>query len=417
MEKRVTLVWFRNDLRLHDNEILFEAVKKSSFIIPVYCFDPRYFDTDNYGQRKTGAIRASFQLENVRQLKEHFQSLGSDLMTFIGIPEEVIPRIAQKYQVDAVYHHREIARRETDISDHVEAELWKSKIDLKHFIGHTLYHKEDLPFPIKDIPDAFSVFKKKIERESSVRAEIPYTQELHTPKVIEKTLIPTLEDLGFTAAEIAMASDIPFQGGEKQALKVLEEVMNSTEQQEDNYTLLSPYIAIGSLSPIRIYHSLKDAEHASNKKYYEKLIEKLLWRDYYRFMLKKRSNVFFKRNGFSEQPYEYQLDEGGILFERWKQGETGEEIVDLMMKKLNSTGYINNKARTLVSSFLIQEYQLDWLKGASWFEEKLIDYAPATIYGVWAHTAGLGTSKKDNKTLPWRNQLQNFNSKDLALNA
>lgn len=405
MEKRVTLVWFRNDLRLHDNEILLEAVQKSSFIIPIYCFDPRYFQRDSFGNQKTGILRAAFQLENVRYLKQKFQSLGSDIMTYVGISEEVIPRIAQKYQVDEVYHHREIARRETTISDRVEAALWKSKINLKHFIGHTLYHKEDLPFPIKDIPDAFSVFKKKIERESSVRAAFPATEELNTPNVIELTELPTLLDLGYTQAEIDACKELPFVGGEEAALVVLDQVLTATNQDENNYMLLAPYIAVGSLSPLELYHSLKQAETASNKKYYDKIHDKLLWRDYYRFMLKKRSNVFFKIHGVGEHAYSYVADEDQLLFNKWKQAETGVKEIDQLMEKLNDTGYISYKGRILLASYLIQEYQVNWLAGASWFEEKLIDYSPATNYGIWAHVAGVGTSKKENKAPSWKDQL------------
>lgn len=406
MEKRVTLVWFRNDLRLHDNEILLEAVQKSSFIIPIYCFDPRYFQKDSFGNNKTGILRASFQLENVRYLKEKFQSLGSDIMTFVGDSEEVISRIAQKYQVDEVYHHREIARRETSISDRVEAELWKSKINLKHFIGHTLYHKEDLPFPIKDIPDAFSIFKKKIERESTVRPVFSTTEDFNTPNLIEKTTLPTLLDLGFTQQEIDANPTLPlFQGGEVRALEALEQVLSATDQNENNYLLLAPYIAIGALSPILLYHRLRDAETPATKKYYDKLIERLLWRDYYRFMLKKRHNVFFKINGNSEEPYSYQEDSQEQLIQQWKTAQTGVETLDHLMNTLNNTGYISYKARILLASYLIQEYRVNWLAGASWFEEKLIDYSPATNYGIWAHVAGVGTSKKENKVPSWKDQL------------
>src|SRR6476469_10286549 len=159
---KTILVWFRNDLRIHDNEILLEATLKASIIVPVYIFDPRYYTQTSFGTLKTGHFRAKFTLESVADLKLSLQSLGGDLLILSGKPEELLPELAKQYQVDEVYHHREVASEETKISSLVEDALWKMQINLKHFIGHTMYHKEDLPFPIKDIPDVFTKFRKKV---------------------------------------------------------------------------------------------------------------------------------------------------------------------------------------------------------------------------------------------------------------
>ena len=115
-KKRVVLVWFRNDLRLHDNEILLEAVQKADLVIPVYCFDPRYYSTNKYGAKNTGILRAQFIRETVQSFKQSLRNLQGDLMTYYGYPEEIIPRLAAKYDADEVYHHREVAQRETKIS-------------------------------------------------------------------------------------------------------------------------------------------------------------------------------------------------------------------------------------------------------------------------------------------------------------
>src|SRR5581483_11831880 len=187
MSEKTILVWFRNDLRVHDNEILLEAIKKADKILPVYCFDPFYFKTTSLGLNKTGNIRARFLIESVADLRENLRKLGGQLIVRTGNPAEIIPQLAQQYSVNEVYHHREVAFEETGISEDVETSLWKNKLNLKHFIGHTLYHKEDLPFPIKDIPDSFAIFKKKVERESNVRRCI------ETPSKIE---IPEISDAG-----------------------------------------------------------------------------------------------------------------------------------------------------------------------------------------------------------------------------
>src|ERR1700742_1119860 len=107
MSERTILVWFRNDLRIHDNEILLEAVRKADKILPVYCFDPAYFVKNISGNPKTGSLRARFLLESVADLKQNLQTLGGDLVIRIGNPAIIIPQLAEQYKVNEVYHHRE----------------------------------------------------------------------------------------------------------------------------------------------------------------------------------------------------------------------------------------------------------------------------------------------------------------------
>ncbi len=171
MKSKKILVWFRNDLRLHDNEILVEAIAKSDDILPVYIFDPRHFQLTPQLTYRSGPVRAKFLLESVAALRNVFSSkLGGNLLVIKGHPETLIPELVEKYEIAEVYHHREVAHEETQVSADLEDSLWKLKINLRHFIGHTLYNKEDLPFPIRDIPDVFAQFKKKTERDADVKA-------------------------------------------------------------------------------------------------------------------------------------------------------------------------------------------------------------------------------------------------------
>ncbi|RZK68851.1 MAG: DASH family cryptochrome, partial [Pedobacter sp.] len=156
MKLKKILVWFRNDLRLHDNEMLVEAIAKSDSILTVYFFDPRYFTQTTFDTLKTGSTRTHFLLESVAALRASLQRLGGDLLILHGKPEELITDLVTEFEISEVYHHREVGPEETNISAMVKDVLWKQRINLKHFIGHTLYNKEDLPFPIKDIPDVFA---------------------------------------------------------------------------------------------------------------------------------------------------------------------------------------------------------------------------------------------------------------------
>ncbi len=379
MNKKVILVWFRNDLRTHDNEVLYSAVQKADFVIPVYIFDNRYYEAKKNGFLNTGDLRHEYTLRTVRVLKEKIQDLGGDMLTYEGLPEEIIPHLVQKYDVDEVYHHREVAKRETDISERVEEALWKHKINLKHFIGHTLYHKEDLPFPIRDIPEDFNTFRKKIEKESSVRKPIPDLIEIHVPPHLEKT-----EPLTYSSEKF------PYHYGEKAALAELASILVADTNKQDLYVRLSPYLAIGSLSPILTYHFLSERISPQNKKNVNCILDGLLRRDYFRFMLKKYSNRFFRNaESYVSKPE---------LLKKWTSGETESASINKLMHMLNQTGNLSYKDRETLALHLIYEYKHNWLDGAAWFEQQLVDYAPATNYGFWAHLAGQGTSKKHNRS-------------------
>lgn len=379
MSKKVILVWFRNDLRTHDNEVLQSAIQKADFIIPVYIFDPRYYQENKFGFKNTGELRANYIAQTVFSLKEKLQTLGGDLLTYQGYPEDIIPQLVQKYDADEVYHHREVAKRETDISELVEESLWKVKRNLRHFIGHTLYHKEDLPFPIRDIPNDFNTFRKKVVKESFVRACIEEIQKINIPPHLEKTTFPFELDL----------TDSKDLYGESAANAALNRLVKDTEANMESYTELSPYLALGVLSPAHTFHFLNKNINAKNKKGMGAFLENLMLRDYFRFMLKKYPNCYFKNN---------QEVTAHTSLSSWTGGHTSSNTVNNLIQKLNSTGRLNRTEREVVALHLIYELKENWIAGAAWFEQQLIDYAPATIYGFWAHMANQGTSIKNNKT-------------------
>lgn len=374
------LVWFRNDLRTTDNEVLHAAIQKSDFIIPVYIFDPRYYTANKSGFVNTGDLRHDYIVHSVASLQNKLQSLGGDLLTYEGYPEEIIPHLVQKYDVDEVYHHREVATRETKISELVEESLWKVKRNLKHFIGHTLYHKEDLPFPIKDIPNDFNTFKKKIAKESFVRACIPDITQVTLPPHIEKT------DFSFD-----IDTDRMHSFGEEAAQQALYKIVTNSDKKEDLYHVISAFLASGILSAMQVYHFLNDNSNAQNKKIINSILDGLLWRDYYRFMLKKIPNCYFK----SEIPI--QNDE--IMIESFVKGETEDASINDLILKLNQEGNLKRSERELLALYFIYELKQHWLTGAAYFEQQLIDYAPATNYGFWSHIAGKGTSVKNNRSI------------------
>lgn len=392
MKSRKILVWFRNDLRLHDNEMLVEAIAKSDCILPVYFFDPRYYTFTEEQKIQPGNSRVQFLIESVSALRGALKKLGGNLLIVEGKPEDHLPQLVEKYEIAEVYHHREVATGETNISSNVEDALWKIKINLKHFLGHTLYNKEDLPFPIKDIPDVFSQFKKKTERDATVKNCFPAPETIVFCNVEEWGELPEYQNIDPDG----------MHGGEEEGIKHLKElfeegaeiyakVSNRTQGYKSRYSSkLSPWLALGCLSPRKVYWAIKDAEREFGlNPNFNNLILGLLWRDYFRFMFKKHNGNFLSDSGGSVDS-SYNMERQLLQFEQWKDGNTGHQLIDQYMNELNHTGFIPHTARLLVATFLIHILKVRWISGAFYFEEKLIDYSPASNWGNWANVADGG---------------------------
>ena len=414
MSKKI-LVWFRNDLRLHDNEMLVEAIAKADEILPVYCFDPRQFEYTRYHSLKTGSIRANFLLESVAALRESFQHFSGDIMLVQGKPEDILPELVSRYEISEVYHHREVASEETAISTRVEDLLWKQKVNLKHFIGHTLYNKEDLPFPIRDIPNVFTQFKKKTERDALVKPCFVTPTAIHFVEASAWGELPTLGDLVVNEEVKDFAVSQELKGGEHEALKQLHHFLHEGEgialtnvslKKNEVISKLSPWLALGCLSPREVYWKMKEAEaNYGLKPYFNQIVVGLLWRDYYRFMFKKYGNTFFKPSGFNANIEVVSLGDSRLL-NQWKTAQTEHPLVNIAMTELNQTGYINHLYRQLVATYLIYELKVNWVLGAAYFEEKLIDYNPASNWGNWANIAGVGNDSRLSTSFDFEKQLK-----------
>jgi len=415
MSKKI-LVWFRNDLRLHDNEMLVEAIAKSDSILPVYILDRRSFGETKYGTLKTGNIRAQFILESVLGLRNALKQIGGNLLIAEGNPEDIIPQLVQEYEITEVYHHREVAREETHVSTLVENALWKLRINLKHFIGHTLYNKEDLPFPIKDIPDAFNQFKKKIERDSIIKPCFAAPDRINVAEVIDWGTLSSLADLDLTPQQKDQRSDFEFVGGEAEGLAHLQKVIVAMQQAATTKNLilaskLSAWLAMGSLSPRKVYWEIKKMEGIPNTKaMFNHILLGLLWRDYFRFMFKKYGNTFFSPDGFGSQGL-IDIANEQDNFSKWKNAQTGFAVVDAVMTELNQTGFISNIARQTAALYLINNLEVSWVFGAAYFEEKLIDYNPASNWGNWANVAGVGNDQKTKSVFDLDKNIKNLDPK------
>lgn len=417
MKNGSILVWFRNDLRLHDNEVLYKAVKNSENIVPIYCFDTKMFEKTIFDTSKTGAFRAKFLQDSVKDLRNNLKNKGAELIVEYGNPTEIVAQLAKEYGVKAVYAQKEITQEEIAIENALELALWKHKIPLELIWGNTLFHIDDIPFTIKDLPDIFTSFRKKVESESNIRPLFDLQG-----KIISHPSIAEQKPFELKKYGIKLADNKYFRGGEtnalhrlkeyfwdKDLLKVYKETRNGLLGM-DYSSKFSPWLSLGCISPRYIYHQIKyyEIQRIANESTYW-LVFELLWRDYFKFVFKKYGNSFFKSGGIKNietAPIENRFTEEA--FEKWKSGETGVDFVDANMKELKNTGFMSNRGRQNVASFLVHDLKVNWLKGAAYFEEMLIDYDVCSNYGNWAYIAGVGNDPRENRKFNIEKQSRDY---------
>lgn len=400
-----SIVWFTTDLRLNDNECLVQAIEQSDEVIPVYCIEDQYFQITEFGFKKTGNFRAQFLLESLIDLDKRLRKLGSGLIVVKGIPEIEIFKLAEKYKTQKVFTKKQVGYEELVVQSKVEIGLKKIYVTLETIDTTTLYHPDDLPFTINSIPEVFTDFRKRVEKDTKVRKLIPAPAFITSP-LIEKLHLPSLSELGLEQYDFDCRAAYPFKGGEiagtKRVCNYLFEthaVANYKETRNgmigENYSSkFSPWLALGCISPKIIFHEIKKYEftHVANESTYW-LIFELLWRDYFYFMMKKYPTNFFTSNGINKRNFSNNKHDA-VLFEKWKNGQTENDFINANMIELNQTGFMSNRGRQNVASYFCHNLKLDWRYGAAYFEQQLIDYDVSSNWCNWAYIAGVGNNPR-----------------------
>ncbi|TBM98513.1 DASH family cryptochrome [Hyunsoonleella flava] len=406
-QKDTGLVWFRNDLRVNDNTVLNEAAKQHKHIIAVYCFDPRHFQVDSFGFKKTGKFRAKFLIETVNDLKQNLKDLNIELFLFRKKPEHVISKLIEQFNINSIYLQKEWTSEEVKVLEVVKDNSPEG-ISFYEYYNQFLFHPDDVDMSFEDIPQVFTNFRKKVEKYSFIRPiNFPITPQ-PIQAISNDTNVPTLEDLGFEDFNTHPNSAFPFEGGENSALNRLDDYFFQTKKLGvykktrnglvgvDYSSKFSPWLANGSISAATIYWSVKqfEKEHYKNQSTYW-LIFELIWRDYFKYISLKYGNNIFKIGGILEKEYQWKTDKN--LINKWIEGETKSTFVNANMLELKHTGWMSNRGRQNVASFFSKDLLLDWRIGAAYFESLLIDYDVHSNYGNWMYVSGVGNDPRDRK--------------------
>lgn len=449
------IIWFQqNNLRLIDNDILLLAQERHEYLLPVFCFDSYYHPSLANGETqggqfaylpllqipKTGPFKTKFLLESVENLRENLARSHQRLIIRKGKPEEVITSLAIECGAKAVYCNSSDSFDEIQTIDLVQRRLGDHRIDLVTLWGNTLYNLTDLPFHFRDnFPTSASAFRTICEKNLSIREPISlrrrgdgYEIRPPPPNVINSPSswygdLPSLEELCPThngPLDNNPKSCLHFQGGETAGLQRLQEYFFGTDSLKDyfhtrngllgpNYSSkFSPWLATGCLSPRMIVSEIRryEVERVKNKDTYWLILE-LHFRDYFKFYsLYHGAKLFYKwgPRGYRHRNKELVWNIDLELFHKWSSGQTGNPFVDANMRELNESGWMSNRGRQIVASYLTRDLCIDWRWGAMYFESYLIDHDPALNWGNWTYSAGVGSDPREDRYFLVPKQAQQY---------
>lgn len=403
-----TVIWLKNDLRLHDNEVFHQALKTSDFILPVFCIDPRSFVRHPDGIFKMGVFRKKFLKESLESLAGELNERGSKLIVRVGHPERVLPQLIDEIQAEQLFTSQELAPEELRIMNGVQDALASMKIRFQVFDTASLFQAEQLPRTPDQIPDVFTDYRKLVEKCCEVYQPWPTPTHINFPR---HTLLSDNWSVWLDTPHRYSdpRSAFPFQGGEQKAFQRIHNYFHKSRRLDtykqtrnqligpDYSSKFSSWLANGSLSVRHIYHEIKQYEkvYGSNESTYWLFFE-LLWRDFFRCMFRKYPNSYFKMNGIRNQAPNSSTNDLDA-FHRWCQGTTGHDFIDANMRELNTTGFMSNRGRQVVASYLCHNLGVDWRWGARYFEQQLIDYDVCSNWCNWAYVAGVGNDPRQGR--------------------
>jgi deoxyribodipyrimidine photo-lyase len=392
---RVSVVWFRLDLRVSDHSALTSACKSGLPVIAI---------ASTQQPRKLGKWREQFYLESLADLASSLSSLGIPLIVEKEEITTMLDSLAKRYSIANVYCHDLRASEELRQTGAVKA--W-SKAHAEGFVSHQDHTLLDTRSRYDN--DLFTSFRKQIEPNLTVAKPLP-VPAFKNPSLNELIETPAFvqENARFCGGETEGQARIKHYLWDTDSLASYKQTRNGMLLDDDS-SKFSPWLAHGCVSARQIYHEVRryEQERTENDSTYWMIFE-LLWREFFLIQLGKHGNKFFQSGGIQGLTLPWRRDEH--LYQAWKQGRTGFPLVDAAMRELHQTGYLSNRARQNVASFFCKNLGLDWRLGASYFEEQLVDYDVASNWGNWMYQAGVGNDAREFRLFNLDKQATQYDS-------
>ena len=373
MMKEVSIFWFRRDLRLEDNAGLWKALKSGYPVVPIFIFDKNIL---NKLQDKTDA-RVSFLHNRLTEIQGQLKKLGSSLQVVHGTPLETMEELANQYKVKQVFLNRDYEPYARERDEQV-FNFWKDKgVEVIGAKDHVIFEKNEVVKADGTPYLVFSPYGKAWRKKLTEYHSKAYPTMLYCENFLKQTQqpMPSLQEMGFEPTSI----ELPSSTIDESIIKTYDATRNFPSNQRGT-TRLGMHLRFGSIS----VRSLLRKGLAGN----DTFVNELIWRDFFQMALYYFPNSREKaiKPKYDLIPWETNMDH----YQAWCEGRTGYPIVDAGMRELNTTGYMHNRVRMIVASFLTKHLLIDWRLGERYFAEKLLDFDLASNIGGWQWASGSG---------------------------
>lgn len=369
---KISIFWFRRDLRLHDNVALFNALKSGEKVLPIFIFDTSILD-----KLPKNDARVSFIIKELRSMNEHLKSFDASIDIYHGKPIEVFESLIKKYPIASVFTNHDYEPYAIKRDQEIKELLSSENINFNSFKDQVIFEKNEITKKDGNPYVVYTPYSKKwIEAYEQIN-HTHYTSEdllsqLYTQSKAKEL---TLEELGFDETNTPIKNYI----FNSRIINEYEETRNFPAL--DNTSKLGPHLRFGTVS---VRQMVSRAEEQENKTF----LKELIWREFFMQILWHFPHTH--KDSFKPKYDRIIWRNNEDDFKKWCNGTTGYPMVDAGMRQLNNTGFMHNRVRMLVGSFLCKHLLIDWRWGEAYFAEKLHDYEMSSNVGNWQWVAGTG---------------------------
>ena len=369
---KISIFWFRRDLRLHDNVALFNALKSVEKVLPIFIFDTSILE-----KLSKNDARVSFIIKELRSMNEDLKSFDASINIYHGKPIEIFESLIKKYPIASVFTNHDYEPYAIKRDQEIKELLISENINFNSFKDQVIFEKNEITKKDGNPYVVYTPYSKKwIEAYEQIN-HTHYTSEdllsqLYTQSKAKEL---TLEELGFEETNTPIKNYI----FNSRIINEYEETRNFPAL--DNTSKLGPHLRFGTVS---VRQMVSRAEEQENKTF----LKELIWREFFMQILWHFPHTH--KDSFKPKYDRIIWRNNEDDFKKWCNGTTGYPMVDAGMRQLNNTGFMHNRVRMLVGSFLCKHLLIDWRWGEAYFAEKLHDYEMSSNVGNWQWVAGTG---------------------------
>ncbi|MBD3270833.1 deoxyribodipyrimidine photo-lyase [Candidatus Peregrinibacteria bacterium] len=399
MKNKLAIHIFRRDLRLEDNTALMFALENAESVVPVFIFDNRQVDQNDF--RSENAVQ--FMIESLKNLDSSLNDRGGSLVVYYGDLNQKLEELIKKYQPDLVTFNKDYTPFSQERDEQIKEIMRIHNVEVKSFDDSLLNAPGVV---LKRNGEPYTVFTPYKNKAKQFKIRKPRKNNFKNYHGISEENYSN--DEVYEQVQYFKNENISVSGGREEGKNLLKNLNKMVKYEKlrdfpsaDYTSHLSAHNKFGTISIREVYHFAKNKMPNS-----EIFISELYWRDFFSQIV-----YFFPHvigNSFKNKYQNIVWENNHKKFKAWCDGETGFPIVDAGMRQLNETGYMHNRVRMIVASFLVKDLLIDWRWGEKYFAQKLVDYDPSVNNGSWQWAASTGCDAQPYFRIfnPWRQQMK-----------